>query len=143
MFAIRIPTVVLIKSSRLSPLFHRTQLIFFSFYCLDSRLEVPKSGPGCQVNGSLLPSAVPCHQPGWRIHRDRGRRRNSQILERILKDSITKGKNKHERANLAFKYVYSGDLNNGLVRYSNGPNMSDHQMVCYSSHDLNTGEKVC
>ena len=38
---------------------------------------------------------------------------------------------------------YSGDLNNGLVRYSNGPNMSDRLMVCYSSHGLNTDQKVC
>ena len=35
--------------------------------------------------------------------------------------------------------IYSGDLNNGLVWYLNGPNMSDRQMVFYSNHDLNTG----
>ena len=45
-------------------------------------------------------------------------------------------------ANLVSKYVYSWDLNNGLVRYSNGPNMSNRRMVCYSSHDLNTEQKV-
>ena len=38
-----------------------------------------------------------------------------------------------------FHYKYSGDLNNGLVEYLNGPNMSNHRMVCYSSHDLITG----
>ena len=30
-------------------------------------------------------------------------------------------------------------LNNGLVRYSNGPNLSDHQMAHYSGHGLNNG----
>ena len=32
--------------------------------------------------------------------------------------------------------------NNRLVQYLNGQNMFDHQMVCYSNHDLNTKQKV-
>ena len=28
---------------------------------------------------------------------------------------------------------YSGDLNTGLVWYSNGQKLSDHRMVCYSN----------
>ena len=34
--------------------------------------------------------------------------------------------------------LYSGDLNNELVRYSNGPKLFDRRMVRYSSHGLNS-----
>ena len=30
-----------------------------------------------------------------------------------------------------WKFIYSGDLNNGLVRYSNGRKKSEHWMVRY------------
>ena len=35
--------------------------------------------------------------------------------------------------------MYSWDLNNGRVGYSNGPNMSDHRMVCFSDHHSTNG----
>ena len=34
------------------------------------------------------------------------------------------------------KVLYSGDLNNKLVQYSNGSNLFDPWMYCYSSHGL-------
>ena len=40
--------------------------------------------------------------------------------------------------NFDYWNIYSGDLNNRLVRYSNGWKQSDRRMVCYSSHGLNT-----
>ena len=33
--------------------------------------------------------------------------------------------------------MYSGDLNTGLVQYSNGPKQSDNWMVRYSGHGVN------
>ena len=39
--------------------------------------------------------------------------------------------------------MYSGDLNSGLVWYSNGPEQFAHRMVHYSSDVLNSKKKVC
>ena len=41
-----------------------------------------------------------------------------------------------------FSNHYSGDLNNELVRYSNGSKLFDQQMVPYSDHHLNKELKV-
>ena len=38
-----------------------------------------------------------------------------------------------------YQGMYSHNLNNGLVRYSNGLNLSDCLIVCNFSHDLNNG----
>ena len=39
-------------------------------------------------------------------------------------------------------FLYTGDLNTGLVWYSNSQKLSDTWMVWYSNGDLNTGQFV-
>ena len=45
----------------------------------------------------------------------------------------------HGRESPRLKLLYSGDLNNGLVWYSNGWKQSDRWMVRYLGHELNNG----
>ena len=42
----------------------------------------------------------------------------------------------------AWTSEYSGDLNNKLVRYANGPKQFARWIVCYSSHGLNSELRV-
>ena len=45
--------------------------------------------------------------------------------------------NNYELYHFPRTQVYSEDLNNEPVHYSNGPNLSNSWMACYSGHDLN------